>query len=354
MTYILFVIGFALLIKGADLLIEGSSALARKFGISSIVIGLTVVAFGTSVPELVINLFSAIQGNTDVALGNIIGSNICNILLILGLTAVIFPLDVKVATAWKEIPFSLFATLLLFILCNDVLIDGTRESFLSRSDGVVMFAFFGVFLYYVVEMALKHKEDLPITVPENKFPDKAPDAGPQKNEDVKEEKAGEGEKGKKTADKKEPGGTLIFFLIVGGLTALVFGGKWVVDGAVIIAKKFGMSEFLISATVLAVGSSLPELVTSLVAAYKKEPDITVGNIVGSNIFNIFWILGITAFIRPIPVTVGINVDLIFLMVATLYLFLFMFVGKKYRIERWQGIMMFALYVFYLAYIIIRG
>ncbi len=346
MNYILFVLGFILLIKGADLLIEGSSALARKFGISSIVIGLTVVAFGTSVPELVINLFSAIQGNTDVALGNIIGSNICNILLILGLTAVIFPLDVKVATAWKEIPFSLFATLLLFILCNDALFDGARESFLSRGDGIVMFSFFGVFLYYVIEMALKHKEELPITVPENKFSDKTADIGPQKNK--------EAESGIKAVEKKEPGGTLIFFMIIGGLTALVFGGKWVVDGAVIIAKKFGMSEFLISATVLAVGSSLPELVTSLVAAYKKEPDITVGNIIGSNIFNIFWILGITALIRPIPVTVGINVDLIFLMVATLYLFLFMFVGKKYKIERWQGIIMFVLYVFYLAYIIIRG
>lgn len=354
MTYILFVVGFILLIKGADLLIEGSSALARKFGISSIVIGLTVVAFGTSVPELVINLFSAIQGNTDVALGNIIGSNICNILLILGLTAIIFPLDVKVATAWKEIPFSLFATLLLFILCNDALFDGARESFLSRSDGIIMFSFFGVFLYYVIEMALKHKEDLPITVPEDKFPDMTSDVESQKDEHAKEEEAGDSKSGKKSSEKKEPGGTLIFFMIIGGLAALVFGGKWVVDGAVIIAKKFGMSEFLISATVLAVGSSLPELVTSLVAAYKKEPDITVGNIVGSNIFNIFWILGMTALIRPIPVTVGINVDLIFLMVATLYLFLFMFVGKKYKIERWQGVLMFALYIFYLAYIIIRG
>lgn len=378
MMYFLFIIGFVLVIKGADLLIDGASSLARKFGISSIIIGLTVVAFGTSVPELVINIFSAIQGNTDVALGNIIGSNVANILLILGLTAAIFPLDVKVTTAWKEVPFSLFAAFLLFILCNDSLIDGTKESFLSRSDGIVLFAFFGIFLYYVIEMALKHREESPIPIDINNEKVKGDDTHLKKAEDtnentenisvsnsadtttqVRKERLKSSreleEEGKKPgSDKKELSGLAIFFYISGGLIALVFGGKWVVDGAIAIATKFGMSEFLISATIVAVGSSLPELVTSLVAAYKKEPDLSVGNIVGSNIFNIFWVLGISAIIRPIPVKIGINMDLIFLMVITLYLFLFMFIGKKYKLERWQGIFFAVLYVFYVIYIIVRG
>jgi len=319
MLYLLFIIGFVLVIKGADLLIDGSSALARKFGISSIIIGLTVVAFGTSVPELVINVFSAIQGNTDVALGNIIGSCIANLLLILGLTAAIFPLDVKVSTAWKEVPFSLFAIVLLFILCNDVLIDGTAESFLSRSDGIILFAFFGVFLYYVIEMALRHKSDSPVPIPDeynndssnniqinnetgqpNEKPEynKNPEQHNNEKEIVEKSDAPEdSERGSKTTgdpdedskkeslknkdDEKEKSGIQIFFLIASGLLCLFFGGKWVVEGAIFIAKKFGMSEFLISATIVAVGSSLPELVTSLVAAYKKEPDLSVGNIVGS-------------------------------------------------------------------------
>ena len=378
MIYFLFIVGFILVIKGADLLIDGASSLARKFGISSIIIGLTVVAFGTSVPELVINVFSAIQGNTEVALGNIIGSNVANILLILGLTAAIFPLDVKITTAWKEVPFSLFAAFLLFILCNDSLIDNTNESFLSRSDGIILFAFFGIFLYYVIEMALRHKDESPIPIDFNNDSDKTDkvlpgnmaeqtiqeknmssetdenDAKLTKNVPPKDDSTNKEKVEKKKSDSKELGGWAIFFYITGGLIALVFGGKWVVDGAIGIATKFGMSQFLISATIVAVGSSLPELVTSLVAAYKKEPDLSVGNIVGSNIFNIFWVLGVSSMIRPIPVKIGINNDLIFLMVITLYLFLFMFIGKKYKLERWQGIFFTVLYVFYIVYIIVRG
>lgn len=323
MSIILFILGFALVIKGADFLIEGSSALARKLGISSLVIGLTVVAFGTSVPELVINVFSAIEGKTDIALGNIIGSNIVNILLILGLTAIIFPLDVKFSTTWKEIPFSLFAVLLLFILTNDVLIDGTRESFLSRSDGIILFAFFGIFLYYVVEMAMRHREEISLEEPKEK------------------------------KEEKEYKWYHMTLLIVAGLVMLFFGGRWVVGGAVDIAKALGLSEFVCSVVILAVGSSLPELVTSLVAAYKKEPDLSVGNIIGSNIFNIFWILGITAIIRPVPVTLGLNIHTIFLMVITLYLFLFMFVGKKYKLERWQGILFMIMYMLYIVYLFMQ-
>ena len=390
MEYVFFLLGFVFVIKGADLLIDGASSLARKMGISSLIIGLTVVAFGTSVPELVINVFSAMEGKTDVALGNIIGSCISNLLLILGLTAIIFPLDVKISTAWKEIPFSLFAVALLFILCNDVLIDNTRESFLSRSDGIILFAFFGIFLYYVIEMAMAHKGDSPVPIPDTETHKKKLKAGPDKilkgasdkkstenisaenkaekkesallsvKKDKPERKSGTLEKvavqpvKEEEKEEKEKSSFTIAIYIILGLIGLFFGGRWVVDGAVKIATRFGLSEFLISATIIAVGSSLPELVTSLVAAYKKEPDMSVGNIVGSNIFNIFWVLGVSAIIRPIPVTLGINVDIIFLMVVTLYLFLFMFIGKKYKLERWQGIFFTILYIFYIVYIIKRG
>jgi len=323
MVYFLFILGFLLLIKGADFLIEGSSTLARRMGISSLIVGLTVVAFGTSLPEMIVNIFSALKGNTDIALGNVIGSNISNILLILGLTSAVFPLDVKMTTAWKEIPFSLFAVAVLFIMSNDVFIDGKPASELTSSDGILLLCFFGIFLYYVFEMAMKHKGEVSI------------------------------EK-KDCADGKGCNNYKIALLIIAGLLGLFFGGKWVVDGAIMIAKKFGLSDFLISATVIAIGTSLPELVTSIIAAIKKEPDLSVGNIIGSNIFNILLVLGITSTIKPIPVTIGLNMDLIFTMVITLYLFLFLFVGKKYKIERWQGILFVILYVLYIVYVIRRG
>ncbi len=324
MKYFLFILGFILLVKGADYLVAGSSALAKRFGVSSLVVGLTVVAFGTSLPEMIVNVISVLKGNTDISLGNIIGSNISNILLILGLTAAIFPLKVKKSTAWKEIPFSLFAIGILYVLANDRWIDGSKESILTRSDGIVMLAFFGIFMYYLFEMAKKSYEEVPLN-------------------------------GEKAAPKEDQVPIWkIALMIGGGLVGLYFGGEFVVDGAVYIAKKFGMSDFLISATIIAIGTSLPELVTSLTAAFKKEPDISVGNIIGSNIFNIFLVLGVTSVIKPISVTIGINIDIIFMMVATVYLFLFLFIGKKYEVERWQGIFLTVMYVFYIAYIIMRG
>ena len=321
MIYVLFVIGFLLLVKGADWLVEGSSALARRFGVPSIIVGLTVVAFGTSLPEMIVNVFSASQGNTDIALGNVIGSNLSNILLILGLTAAIFPLDVKVATAWKEIPFSLFAIVVLFVMSNDTLIDHLNLSVLTASDGILMLCFFGFFLYYVIEMALRHHEENPFN-----------------NKEMKE---------------NLPTWKIALYL-VSGVICLYFGGRWVVDGAIVIARKFGLSDYLISATVVAIGTSLPELVTSIIAATKKEPDLSVGNVIGSNIFNVLLVLGTTSIIKPIPVNPGINYDLIFTMVVTVYLFLFMFVGKKYKLERWQGIFFVILYLMYVAYVIMRG
>lgn len=318
--YILFLLGIFLLVKGADYLVRGSSSLANKIGIPTLVIGLTIVAFGTSTPELIVNIFAAIRGSTDVAFGNIIGSNIANILLVLGLVAVIKPIKMEISTIWKEIPFSFLAIIVLFISSNYLLIDKINISTLTRASGLIMLCFFVIFVYYTVEMAKKSRKDL-------------------ENKDL---------------EIKKYNNTKIFLMIVGGLVALYFGGKWVVDGAVFTAQKLGLSQYLISATIVAIGTSLPELVTGIMAARRKEDDLAVGNVVGSNIFNIFWILGITAIIAPVIIPDFINTDIILLGLITLLLFIFLFIGKKHELERWQGFMFLLFYAAYIIFISIRG
>jgi cation:H+ antiporter len=314
LTYILFVVGFFILIKGADLLVDGSSSVARKLNISNIVIGLTIVAFGTSAPEFIVNFFASINGNTEIAIGNVLGSNIANILLILGIAAIIYPISAKKNTVLKEIPFSLLAALLVAITANDVLIDGGSNSVITRIDGLVFLGFFIIFLYYTFSIT-KSDNDI------NETP-------------VKE---------------------LSYFksaaYILLGLTGLVFGGKWIVDGAVKIAESFNVSQSLIGLTVVAVGTSLPELATSAVAAYKKQTDIAIGNVVGSNIFNVFWILGASAIIRPLPFNMASNADLFVNILASIILFFAMYVGKKHVLERWQGIILLLFYISYITYLV---
>ncbi len=317
LTYSLFVIGFFLLVKGADLLVEGASSIAKKFKISAIVIGLTIVAFGTSAPELVVNLLASVQGNTEIAIGNILGSNIANIFLILGISAVIFPLVSKKNTVWKEIPLSLLAALLLGAMANDALIDGGSYSSLTRIDGMVLIAFFIIFLYYTFGIA---------------------------------KVTGDAEEG----DVKEFGTFKSVGFILLGLAGLVVGGKWIVDGAVAIAQLFNVSQSLIGLTVVAVGTSLPELATSAIAAYKKQPDIAIGNVVGSCIFNIFWILGVSSVIRPLPFSAASNLDILMTIFASVVLFLIMFVGKRHTIERWQGVIMIMIYIAYVTVLVIKG
>lgn len=319
LTYGLFVLGFILLIKGADLLVAGASSLANRLGISALVIGLTVVSFGTSAPELIVNLLASIQGDTDIAIGNIIGSNIANILLILGISAIIYPLAVQKGTVWKEIPFALLAVLVVLVLANDSFFDGSLTSALTRIDGFILIGFFAVFLYYIFSIARQPS-----------------------NENQVDEQVAQYSTGKSV------------LMVSGGLVGLVVGGKWIVDGAVSIATQFGVSEALIGLTVVAVGTSLPELATSAVAAYKKNVDIAVGNIVGSNIFNIFWILGISATITPLPFSSKLGVDLGVVIVATLLLFLALFVGKRHVLERWQGWAFVSLYLLYIVFLILRG
>lgn len=326
MEYILLIIGIFLLLKGADLLVDGSSSLAKKMGISTLVIGLTVVSFGTSAPELIVNIIAATGGNSDVALGNIIGSNLANILLVLGISALLIPLCVQHSTTWKEIPFSLLAAGILFILANKLLIDGTGTSVLSRTDGFILLAFFIIFLYYAFEMA-------------------------RNDQSTKEGKKAITQEDK---DIKAYPYYKSLLLILGGLVGLYFGGRFVVEGAVKIATQLNISEFLISATVIAVGTSLPELMTSVIAAKKKEVDLAVGNVIGSNIFNIFFILGTTTVITPVNIQKFINDDIIILLMVTLLLFLYMFLGKKHVLQKWQGGTFLTLYLGYLTFLIIRG
>ncbi len=307
------ILGLILLIKGADLLVSGAVSIARRLRISDLVIGLTVVAFGTSSPELFVNLLASFKGSTDIAVGNILGSNIANIFLILGICALIHPLAVPRGTVWKEIPFSLLAVIVLGITVNGPLLDGTGSAAISRSDGLVLLCFFVIFLYYSFAVAA----DVP---------------GLEAHTPSKRHRL-----------------PVALLLAAAGLAALVLGGKWIVDGAAAIALSIGMSEVVVGLTIVAVGTSLPELAASAVAVRKGHVEIAVGNVVGSNIFNIFLVLGISATVKPLPFPVGGNLDIIVVTVASLLLFLFMFTGLRRSVDRWEGVIFLLLYTVYIAY-----
>jgi cation:H+ antiporter len=321
LTYILFAIGFTLLIKGAGWLVDGASALAGRLRVSSLIIGLTVVAFGTSSPELGVNLYASFQGTTDIAVSNILGSNIFNIFFILGISAIICPLFVREDTVWKQIPLTLLAAAVLGILANDSLIDRVSLSVLTRIDGIILLIFFMIFMYYIFETA-----------------------------------RGERKEGKQLATgAKQYGLIRAISLIILGLVGLSLGSKWMVDGAVKLAEALGTSQSLIGLTIVAVGTSLPELATSAMAAYKKNTGLAVGNIVGSNIFNIFFILGISSVVTPLPFNTASNINIGVTIMASALLFIAMFTGaKKHLLERWEGIIFITLYVGFIAYSILRG
>ncbi len=316
-TLFLFVLGFYVLIKGANALVEGASALAYRYGVPAIVVGLTIVAFGTSTPELVVNLLASWQGNTDIAIGNILGSNIGNILLILGITAIIYPVTAQRNTVLKEIPFSLLAALVVAFMANDVFFDGAAANALTRIDGFILLSFFAVFMYYIVAIMKSDTQAEP-------------------------------------EEKIVMSSGKIALSIGLGLAALVVGGKWVVDGAVALATLFGMSQSVIGLTVVAIGTSLPELATSIVAALKKESDIAIGNVVGSNIFNIFWILGVSAVNAPLSFAPAMILDIFMTIAASLLLFVAMYIGKRHVLEKWQGALLVIIYAAYLVALIVRA
>lgn len=324
---LLLVAGLFLVVKGADWLVDGASTLARKIGASELAIGLTVVAFGTSMPELTVNIVSALNGATDIAIGNILGSNTANILLILGLCGIIAPLTVQNSTVWKEIPLALLAAVMVLVMANDVVLDGAASSMISRGDGIVLIAFFLIFLWYTFGLQ-----------------------GVGDNEHRKDKRS------------LPMAGLMIF----GGLALLIAGGKMTVEGAIDIATFLGLSEAFIGLTVVAVGTSVPELATSIVATRKGKADIAVGNIVGSNIFNIFWIMGVSAILRPLPFRPELNADIWAVIVATIALFycvhnghivrrlLFWRQWKGFNIRRVDGMTMLVMYVAYVAYLAWRG
>jgi cation:H+ antiporter len=314
MSYLLITGGLLLLIFGSNWLVDGASSLARKLNISDIVIGLTVVAFGTSSPELVVNLIASFNGNTDIAIGNILGSNIFNILAILGITALFLPVAVKNNTVWKEIPFSILAIVIVAFMANDIMIDGQTKNMISRVDGMVLLGFFSIFLAYTFVLA---KQTGPLM---------------------------EVEKVKMSVPKSG-------LYVITGLVGLFFGGRFLVMGAVDIARTLGMTESVIGLTVVAAGTSLPELATSITAALKKNSDIAIGNVVGSNIFNVFFILGTSAVIRPLPFSMSSNFDIITVLVASLLMFLFVFIGKGRKIDRLEGTFFLILYVAYAVYLV---
>lgn len=313
LSIFLIVIGFILLIKGADYLVSGASSVAKKSGIPPIVIGLTIVAFGTSMPELVVNLLSAINGSTDLAVSNILGSNLANILLILGATAIITPITVQRSTTYKEIPFALLAVVVTGILANDIFIDGGVSNIISRGDGLIYLLFFIIFLYYTYSISKGNTSEM---------------------EDIQTYRT-----------------YVSTAMILGGLVGLFIGGKFVVDGAVTFAQMLGISDRVIGLTVVAIGTSLPELVTSIIAALKRQTDIVIGNIVGSNIFNIFWILGVTATISPLPFSASLNIDVIMNIIVGIILLLAIFLGTRHQIAKWEGIIFLTIYMGYLGSLI---
>ena len=312
---LLLVGGLALILLGANGLTDGAAAVAKRFNISDLVIGLTIVAFGTSAPELVISCMAALGGSADMAIGNVVGSNIFNVLAIIGVTAMVMPIKVGEGTLSKEIPLVVLASMVLAFCANDVLLDGGSANVISRIDGLVLLGFFMIFLRYTFAIARNGGEET------------------------------EGEK-----IKEMPIWKSVLF-ILGGLVGLIYGGQLFVDGASGIASSLGVSESIIGLTIVAGGTSLPELATSVTAALKKNPGIAVGNVIGSNLFNIFFVLGCSSTIAPLSMGGINNVDMLVLVGSAILFWVVGWFFKNRTVTRIEGCMLTACYVAYTAYLI---
>lgn len=314
-NFILLLLGFLLLIVGAGKLIESSSSLARRMNIPDIVIGLTVVALGTSAPELVVNVMASSKGQSAMVLGNVLGSNIFNILVILGITSIVKPLIVKRNTTWLEIPLSLMAALIVLVIGSDIFLDASDQNIISRTDGIILLGLFLIFLVYNLELAQK------------------------------------GNEGNIVIEAKEQSVLMATVWFIGGLAGLVIGGQLIVNNVVSLARSFGISERVIAITIISTGTSLPELAASFVAVKKGKVDMAIGNVVGSGIFNIFLILGTSSVIRPIQVSSEALPDIFLNIVANLLLFTFLFFNTKRNLRRVEGIVFIILYIFYIIYLL---
>lgn len=319
LIYVLFFVGFFMLIKGAEFLVEAASALAKVMGISDMVIGLTIVSIGTSLPELIVNILASAQGNVDIAIGNVYGSNIVNVFFILGMSAIIRTLPLSKDTVIAEIPFSIAAIMIVGFLGNaEIWGDSDTLEGLSRYDGILILFFFLLFFAYIIMTAINDRNN-------------QTDAPPSTINKLKE-----------------------WLLILAGIAMLFFGGKWVVDGAVHFATLLGMSEAFIGLTIVAIGTSLPELMTSVVAARKGNVDVAVGNVVGSNIFNLLWILGLSAVISPLPMNKANNFDAFMVLMASTIIILLMIISRKLEVKRWHGVVYILVYAAYIMYLLQRG
>ncbi|SFA84132.1 calcium/sodium antiporter [Clostridium frigidicarnis] len=319
MSYIILVVGFILLIKGADLFVDGSASIAKKLGIPSVIVGLTIVSLGTSAPELAVSLISSLKGSNEIAIGNVVGSNLFNALIVLGITAIITPLLIDKITIKKDFLVNNLITILLFFLTFDSIIF-SKSNLISRVDGIILLVLCIAYMVYLVVSAKKGniKEDNNEVI----------------NINIMQK---------------------VLFIII-GILGIIFGGKLVVDSATTIAYSLGMSEKLVGLTIVAMGTSLPELVTSVVAVLKGENEIALGNVLGSNTFNILLILGASAVITPIPVSQTLAVDFIVLIGVTLLLGFLIFFNKEKikKLTRTEGLLLVAIYVAYTIYIVIRN
>ena len=310
MSILFLLVGLGLILSGANFLTDGAAALAKRFNISSLVIGLTIVAFGTSAPELTVSIVSAINGSAELSIGNVVGSNIFNILMIVGVTAVVAPITITKGTLTKEIPLAILSCVVVLICANDVFLETGTENILNRADGLLMLCFFAIFLGYTFAIAHDNTEE-------------------------------------EQAEIKPLSTWRCLLYIVGGLVALIFGGRLFVNGSSEIARSLGVGESVIGLTLVAMGTSLPELV----AALKKNPEIAIGNVIGSNLFNVFFVLGMSATITPLPLGGITNVDLFYLLAVSLLLF---FAGRYYKVRtitRVEGVFMIFAYVVYTGYLI---
>lgn len=308
------VVGLVFILYGANLLTDGASAVAKRFHISDLVIGLTIVAFGTSMPEFIVSTFSSINGSADIAIGNVVGSNIFNILMIIGCTAIAYPIKVEEGTLTKQIPLVILSSVAVLVCANDIFLDNGVNNVIGRADGILLLCFFAIFLGYT--FAIAHSE---------------------KNEgEVK--------------TKELPMWKSILFIFL-GLTGLIFGGDLFVDGASGVARSLGVSESIIGLTLVAGGTSLPELATSIIAAMKHNSGIAIGNVIGSNLFNVFFVLGTSATIIPLSIGNITNVDLFMLLFASIFFWVVGWFFKKRTITRYEGVLLVACYVGYTAYLI---
>lgn len=318
LSVILLLVGFVLLVKGADFFVEGSSNIAKFLKIPSIIIGLTIVAFGTSAPEAAVSIIAGVNGSNDIAVSNVLGSNMFNLLVVLGISAIIKPVNIDGQIIKKEFPFMALSTAALMLMSFDVVFGNGTVNMISRSEALILIMLMGIFLYSIVTTALRSRKENAANAEEERPKHSMP---------------------------------VSVLFTIGGLAGIIFGGQFVVDSAEKIALALGMSETLVGLTIVAVGTSLPELVTSIVAARKGESDIAIGNVVGSNVFNILFVLAASAAISPMPVNDQCLIDMLILMGISVIAYIFCITNK--RVNRPEGITLTAAYAAYLAYAIIR-